>query len=325
MLVTATALLILVALFLSVPRLANALAVGVADVRSADSTWLAIATFGSLLSLLASAAAWDRGLAACGVHLRRRDVIRRYAAGSLANSLSPAHVGEVVRVSLLSRAMRSEGAVFTSIGVAAAVGLARVFIAGALFAVTLGFTGSLLWLAAVVLALPLLAKVASVIGSRFGWRRVTHCLDVFRGLKADPPAAAAFLVCLAFGTAARVFSAACTAQALGVRHPVSAALVMVAALELVACIPLAGAVVLTSAAVALTLERHGVPVAEAIGVGIGFQGVETLVGVVFGGMCVVSLASWTHAQARLAFGAAGLALLVGVATSVALGFGSELL
>ena len=51
---------------------------------------------------------------------------QRYAAGSLANTLAPANAGEVVRVALLSRAMGSEGAVFTVLGVSAAVAVIRV-------------------------------------------------------------------------------------------------------------------------------------------------------------------------------------------------------
>src|SRR5207253_11126430 len=106
----------------------------------------------------------------------------------------------------------------------------------------------------------------------------------------------------------------------------AAALLIVPALELVGLLPLTpGNLGITSAAVALTLREHGVPVAQAVGVGIGLHAVETLVGVVFGGACALSLAPWKVSRARLLLGAAAIVVLIGAATSIALGFAAELL
>jgi len=253
-------------------------------------------------------------------------VIRRYAAGSFANSLAPAQAGEAVRVALLSKAMRSEGAVFTTMGVAVAVSIARACIVAALFTVTLGLDRLMLWLAVVLLALAIVAIAVRVIGSRLGGRHATHALDVVRGLRADPRAAFEFCNWILLGSAGRIVAAACAAQALGVQHPVAAALVIVPALELVGFVPLTpGNVGLASTAVALTLGEHGVPAEQAIGVGIGLHAVETLVGVAFGGACALSLASWTPSRARLVVGAAGLAVLIGAAATIAVGLGAEVL
>src|SRR6476660_5754295 len=84
-----------------------------ADLGGADPGWLVAAGASFLAASLASAFAWHRGLRASGARLGRVEVTQRYAAGSLANTLAPANAGEVVRVALLSRAMGSEGAVFT--------------------------------------------------------------------------------------------------------------------------------------------------------------------------------------------------------------------
>jgi len=322
---TATAVALLAVLVLLVPRLTAAVASGFGDLRGADPRLLAIAGVGFLCSGLASAAAWHRGLFVCGARLARWEVIRRYAAGSFANALAPAQAGEAVRVALLSRAMRSDGAVFTTMGVAAAVSIARVAVVALLFTLTLGFDRSLLWLALLLLIVAIVAVAVRVIGPQLGWRRARHALDVVRGLKADPRAAAELFGWLVLGTAGKVFAAACAAQALGVPHPVAAAFVIVPTLELVGFLPLTpGNIGLTSAAVALTLRGHGVPAAQAVGVGIAVHAVETLVGVVFGGACALSLATWTPGRTRRVVGAAGLAVLIGAAASIALGLAAEL-
>ena len=318
--------LLIAVLFVLVPRLSGAVASGLGDLGGADPSWLTLTATGFLFSGVASAAAWHRGLLVSGARLGPWEVIRGYASGSFANALAPAQAGEAVRVALLSRAMRSEGAVFTTMGVAAAVSIVRATLVAVLLAVTLGLDRSLLWLAFMLLAVAILAVAVPVTGSRFGWRRAAHFLDVARGLVANPRGAVAFCGWLALSTAGKVFAAACAAQALGVQHPLAAAFVIVPTLELVGFLPLTpGNVGLTSAAVALALREHGVPVAQAVGVGIGLHAVETLVGVVFGGVCALSFASWTSSRARFVFGAAGLAVLLGAAATIAIGLGAEVL
>src|SRR6188508_2847823 len=79
-----------------------AVAGALGDLEGASPSWLFAAGAAFLAASLASAAAWHRGLVACGATLSRWQVTRRYAAGSLANTLAPANAGEVVRVALLS-------------------------------------------------------------------------------------------------------------------------------------------------------------------------------------------------------------------------------
>jgi len=318
-------LAVLAVLFLLVPRLTGAVASGFSDLRGADPRWLAVAGVGFLCSGLASAAAWHRGLLACGARLARWEVIRRYAAGSFTNSLAPAQAGEAVRVALLSRAMRSDGAVFTTVGVAAAVSFARASVVAVLFTLTLGVDRSLLWLGLLLLTVAAVAVAVRVLRPQLGWRRTKHALDVVRGLRGDPRAALEFVGWIVLSTAGKILAAACAAQALGVQHPLAAAFVIVPTLELIGFLPLTpGNIGLTSAAVALTLRHHGVPVAQAVGVGIGVHAVETLVGVVFGGGCALSLGAWTPVRARLVVGVAGLAVLIGAAASIALGLAADL-
>ena len=96
-----------------------------------DPAWLVAAGLGFLAAGLTSAAAWHTALTACGARLGRWQVTRRYWVGSFADALAPANGGEVVRVALLARAIGSEGAAFTTIGVATAVSVVRASVIAA--------------------------------------------------------------------------------------------------------------------------------------------------------------------------------------------------
>ena len=257
-----------------------------------DPGWLVAAGLGFLAAGLTSAAAWHTALTACGARLGRWQVTRRYWVGSFADTLAPANAGEVVRVALLARAIGSERAAFTTIGVAAAVSVVRASVIAVLFLVVVAHGRSLLWLAPVALAIVALAiAVVHAVSGRRGTGRLAHLLDIVRGAAATPRAVIEFCAWIAGGVAIRVLASACVVAALGVQHPVDAALVIVPTLELAGLLPLTpGNIGVTSAAVALALRGHGVPLAPAVGTGIGLHAVETLVGVTFGGACALSLA-----------------------------------
>src|SRR4029079_13097945 len=145
----------------------------------ADRTWLLAAGASFLAASLCSAAAWHRGLRACGAKLGRAEVTQRYAAGCLANTVAPANAGEVVRVALLSRAMGSEGAVFTVIGVSAVVAVMRMSAVAALFVATAAAGHARSWLA--LLALPAAVLVACSfprVRARLFAGKTQHVLDV---------------------------------------------------------------------------------------------------------------------------------------------------
>src|SRR5262249_11605334 len=156
--------------------------------RGADPAWLLAAGAAFLAASLASAFAWHRGLRACGAGLRRAEVTQRYAAGSLTNTLAPANAGEVVRVALLSRAIDSEGAVFTVVGVSATVALIRATVVATLFLATAAssISPSRVALGAAVVSL---AACGLFLARRRLSGKVRHLLDVARGLAAEPLAA----------------------------------------------------------------------------------------------------------------------------------------
>jgi uncharacterized membrane protein YbhN (UPF0104 family) len=254
-------------------------------------------------------------------------MIRRYWTGSFANTLAPANAGDVVRVGLVSRAIGTEGAAFTTIGVAAAVSLVRAAIVAALFVAAVAHGHSLLWFGpGAVAAAVVLGGGLWIASSRPGSGRAAHLLDVVRGVTARPGAALELCAWLLVSTAAKVLAAACAGAALGLHHPLAAALVIVPALELAALFPLTpGNIGMTSAAVAIALRGQGVPLAAAIGTGIAVHAVETLVGLAFGGACALSFAPRpTPRVAWLLAGAAGAALLAGAVATAVVGMQVEL-
>ena len=267
----------------------DAVRAAVADLRGADPVWLFAAGASFLAASLASACAWHRGLRACGARLGRVEVTQRYAAGSLANTLAPANAGEVVRVALLSRAMATEGAVFTVLGVSAAVAVIRATVIAALFVAT---AASSISVSRVALGAGVVALAAC--GLFFARRRlsgkVRHVLDVARAFAAEPRAAVEMVGWVATCTAATILASACVGASLGVPHALAAALVIVPAIELAKLLPITpGNVGLTSAAVAIALHAHGVTLESAVAAGITLHGVETVVGLAFGTAGTLSL------------------------------------
>jgi uncharacterized membrane protein YbhN (UPF0104 family) len=123
-----------------------------------------------------------------------------------------------------------------------------------------------------------------------------------------------------------VLASACVGAALGLQHPVDAALVIVPTLELAGLLPLTpGNIGVTSAAVTLALRGRGVPLAPALGTGIALHAVQTLVGVTFGGVCALSLA-WPLPPrvGKVLIASAAGALLIAAATTAVLGARPEL-
>jgi hypothetical protein len=112
---------------------------------------------------------------------------------------------------------------------------------------------------------------------------------------------------------ARVAAAAAVAAALGVSEPLAAALIIVPALDFAGLLPLTpGNVGIASGAVAVALQAHGVDTTTALGAGIAFHAVETIVGVACG---LTGLAFLLGAPAHLRRLRPGLAAAVCVAAA----------
>ena len=104
-----------------------------------------------------------------------------------------------------------------------------------------------------------------------------------------PPLAVAGWVC---GTlVARLGGVTLAGSALGIPHPLAAALLVVPALELAGVVPLTPANVgIAGGAAAVAFHAQGVPMHAALAAGLGVHAVETVAAVVVGGTSALSLA-----------------------------------
>lgn len=276
--------------------------------------WTAAALFA--IGLGTSAFAWRTAFGACGAHISRTDASARYAAGSLVNSVAPAKLGDALRIALFSKALDGRDRIWTGGGVYAAIGAARALVVAALVIVG-SLTGALpLWpvflLCGIVAALALLAYRFGNAHSKFA-----HLLDGLAALERSPRLAFAVIGWAALGALARVGAAAAVAIALGVPHPLLAALVIVPALDLASIVPLTpGNVGIASGAVAVALQSRGIGMTQALSTGIAFHAMETIAGLTVGatgalwlGRDSVAVQRWVP---RFAVATAGLALAAGM-------------
>jgi uncharacterized membrane protein YbhN (UPF0104 family) len=92
----------------------------------ADPRWLSLSTLGFLLSLAATARAWQLVFRALGSGVGGIEACARYGAGSLANTFLPARLGDGARLALFARTLpRSPGRTLSSAGALAAIGVSR--------------------------------------------------------------------------------------------------------------------------------------------------------------------------------------------------------
>ncbi len=277
----------------------------VKGVEDARPIWLWTAGFSFLASLLATSFAWRATLALCGGELSRADAAARYGVGSLVNGLAPARIGEAVRLGLFTCALDGEdrgwrmGSAFSVITALRALVFALVVVAAA--AVGAVPLWPVLVLAGLAAAAGTVAFAARELVPR---THVAHLFDAFRSLGREPSKAAGIAGRLALSTCVRFVGAAAIAAALGVRSPLTAALIIVPTLDLAGLIPLSGNVGITSGAVAIALQQHGVGLSQALVTGLAFHAVETGAGISFGAAGVLLLVGRRRLLVLAAAGAA---------------------
>jgi uncharacterized membrane protein YbhN (UPF0104 family) len=287
---------------------------------AANSGWLWWAGASFAVALTSAAFAWRAALRLCGAGLTRTDACARYGVGSLVNMLTPARIGDVVRIALFARALPGRDRIWTTGGACAAVGAARALALGVLLVVASAVGALPLWPLGLVAAVVGAAAAVSVVTRK--WRpagHVAHVLDAFRELGRRPTASAPLLAWILLATAARVVGAAGCAAALGVDRPLEAALLIVPTIDLAGIFPLTpGNVGLASGAIAITLKGIGLDLTTALSVGIALHAVETLAGIAFGLASLLWLASGALEGTRLwalrvagGVGALGLAAAFG--------------
>jgi hypothetical protein len=216
--------------------------------------------------LAAAAACYAAALVCCAgswrsllpARLGLRDSLARYGAGSLANTVLPARLGDGVRVGLFARVV--PGGALAVVGAVAAVGAVR-WLALTPLGVAATANAHVPRAALAAGAVPLV--VAAVLARR------GH-------LTARPNAYAAAAVWIVGVVATRVLAAAAVAASFGITHPLAAALVVVPALEVAGVVALAPANLgLAGGAAALAFHLNGTPAATAVAAGFALHAVET--------------------------------------------------
>jgi glycosyltransferase 2 family protein len=318
----AAAGLLLLALFAAVATpqlLGTRVAEALDTVAGADPTWLWLAGIGFAVSVLAAAGSWRCAIGLCGGRLSVADACARYGVGSFVNTIGPFRAGDAVRIGLFARVLPSEKRLLTTSGAFAALGAARAVVLGAL--VVAGYLAGAVPLWPLLVAVGLIAvAVAVAIASR---RSSAHILDAFRSLASEPSGAARLVAWLAVSTIGRLISATAVGAALGLPHPLAAAIVIIPALDVAGLIPLTpGNIGITSGAIAIALQAQGTSFTNGLAAGIAFHAVETAVGLMFGIASLVWMAPYPSPGARR------IALLAGTASwvlAIAGAFGATVL
>jgi uncharacterized membrane protein YbhN (UPF0104 family) len=162
-----------------------------------------------------------------------------------------------------------------------------------------------------------LAIAGSLSGRFRNHRRITQLLVGLRALERSPRAIATVLGWTFAMVVARLGATVAVASALGLPHPVLAALVIMPALDVASAFPLTpGSVGIGSGAVAVALAGRGIGMSQALGVGIAIQAIETLVSLVAGSTGALYLARSNAALRRWSFRLATVGASVALAAVV---------
>jgi len=283
-------LALLAVLCTSPSLLGNRMHDAVAGLDAARPAWLWAAAFAFAGTSACGALAWRAALRAGGTPLPAGDATARYCVGTGVNAIAPAHLGSAVRVALFGRV--TNGGCWAVGGAAAAVGVTRVVWLGCLLAV--GSVSGVLpsWPLLVIGAIIAAAVAATTLSGRARLPlRVEQCLAALHGLARSPRDLLIVSGWALAGAAVKIAAAAAIVTALGIDHPLRAALIVVPSVELAAVLPITpGNVGVASAAVAFALGAQGVPSAVALSAGVAFGAVELLTAMVVGAAGALGLA-----------------------------------
>src|SRR5207253_8626589 len=142
-------------------------------------------------------------------------------------------------------------------------------------------------------------------------------LEGFAALERVPRFAARVLAWSVAVAVTRLAAVAALCVALGLPHPLLAALIICPTLDLAAAIPLTpGNIGVASGAVAIALQGRGIGATHALGVGIGIQALETLVSLAAGVAGGFYFLRPTGLAARWAMRVAAVGLSLGAAALV---------
>jgi len=267
------------------------LSAAVATLRDADPRWLGAATLCFAAAFGCTVGAWTSAFRSAGGRICPRQAASRLGLGSLVNCFAPARLGDAVKVALCSRAIDAPGRLWTAGGVYAAISAARCLALASLVVVAAA-TGALPWWPVLVLCAAVGALAAAgALSGRLHHPRIAKLVEGFASLERSPRAIAALLGWTFAMAAARVCGTIAVAAALGLSHPVLAALVILPALDVASAFPITpGAIGVGSGAVAVALAGRGIGMPDALGTGIAMQAIESAVSIAAGSLGILYLA-----------------------------------
>lgn len=260
-----------------------------AGLDAARPVWLWLAAFAFAGTSACGALAWRAAIRACGTPLTVGDAAARYCVGTGVNAIAPAHLGSALRLALFGRV--TNGGLWTVGGAAAAVGVTRVVWLGGL--ITLGSASGVLpaWPLLVIGVIVVGATAVAFLSYRVRLpRRLQQAVLALQALARSPRDLLIVAGWALTGAAVKIAAATAAITALGIDHPLRAALIVVPAVELAAVLPITpGNVGLASAAAAFVLTTQGVPSDIALAAGMAFGGVELIAAMAVGAAGALSL------------------------------------
>ena len=321
LLASLAALLALIAVAVTPGLLGHRVASAFHALAGAEQHWLALGATAFVVGFACTVGAWRAALGAAGGRIGSHRAAACIGVGSLVNSFAPAKLGDAVKIGLVARSIDAPGRLWTAGGVYAALAAARCLTLAALL-VAASVTGAMpLWpVFALCGAVAILAVAAAFSGRLRRHPRIAQLLAGFTALERSPRAIATVLAWTAGMVLARLGATMAVAAALGLPHPVLAALVILPALDVASAFPLTpGSIGIGSGAVAVALAGRGIGMSQALGVGFAIQALETFVSMAAGASGALYLAwpspsvrRWTLRLATVG-GAAALAAVVGLA------------
>jgi uncharacterized membrane protein YbhN (UPF0104 family) len=317
LIISAFALTVLSAVALTPGLLGSRVSSAFSVLGSANQGWLLLAIIGFVGAFACTVGAWRAGFAAAGGQISPQRAAAGLGIGSMVNSFAPAKLGDAVKIALLSRAIDAPGRMWTGGGVYAALAGARS-LALALLVVVASITGAVpLWPVFVLCAIVTALAVAGSLSGRVRRHpRIAQVLAGFAALERSPRALATVLGWTVGMVACRLGATVAVAAALGLPHPLLAALLILPALDVASAFPITpGSIGIGSGAVAVALAGRGIGMPMALGTGFAMQALETLVSISAGSMGALYLASehvvvrrWTIRVAAVG-GSVAIALL----------------
>ena len=296
---SAAALLALVAVAATPGLLGGRVASAFDALTGAEQHWLVLGAAGFVLGFVCTVGAWRAALGAAGGRIGSCRAAASIGVGSLVNSFAPAKLGDAVKIALCARSIDAPGRIWTAGGVYAALAAARSLTLAALLVVASATGAMPLWPVFVLCGtVALLALAAAYSGRLRRHPRIAQVLAGFAALERSPRAIATVLAWTTGMVVARLGATMAVAAALGLPHPVLAALVILPALDVASAFPLTpGSIGIGSGAVAVALAGRGIGMTQALGVGFAIQALETFVSIAAGATGALYLA-WPSASVR---------------------------